>query len=93
MSKITIYKEPGFEILFEFAGNKIALLHCNVDKITHSKLRKWLAVFENTKQAFVYLGIEKLIAITPNPKFAEIFLGHYVKDYDEQYKVYLWDLN
>ena len=71
------------------------VLHCTVTNWKPSVLRMGLLQFARLEQWAIDQGFERMITITPNPKFVEILGGQTVEEFEyenKQYKVVVWDL-
>lgn len=73
----------------------IIVLHCNVSSFSASKLKLMRSVFEIFKSDARDRGFNKLVTVTPNPKFAALFGGetkdHFVIN-DQYVEVMTWEL-
>lgn len=89
------YKDDNFSLEYE-VFNGCLLLHCEVKTWNASVLRRCYSVFSDLQKNAFLKGYEKLITVTPNPKFAKLFNGTMVNEVEyggEKYEVIEWDLN
>lgn len=87
------YEDDNFVVEFAIY-ERIAYLHCRVYNWNHKVLRK-LYMVSGELLNFLAKECDEAITVTPNPKFAELMGGRFVKTviaYDNEYEVYKWDL-
>jgi hypothetical protein len=94
MVKKLFYSDEDVAFEYEEDGTRLAL-HCEVRRWSPSVLKKSYRVLGDFMNQKRKEGFDKMITITPNPKFAKIFGGTSVGevDYNEmKYEVVVWDL-
>jgi len=88
LCKNTLFENEDF-VLEGQEHEGALLLHCRVIDWKLSTLKKMYSVF-----ADVVSKNDKVMTITPNPKFAKLFGGRVIKTFEEggvEYEVILWD--
>lgn len=92
--KIVYYQDDDFILEVEQYEGQM-LLHCNVSNWTPSSLRRGYRVFASLMHEAESLGFDRLLTVTPNPKFARLFGGSVISelDYNDiKHEVIIWDL-
>lgn len=88
------YKNDDFLIEVEALGDTV-YLHCLVDNWKPSVLKHLYEVFAIMQGMFESAGYERMATITPNPKFAKLFGGKTVREFEINNKpceVIVWEL-
>ena len=71
------------------------ILHSQIYSWKLSVFKKCLRVLNTLLNTMRMMGIQYVVAITPNPEFAKLFGGHYIStmEYeDKEYEGIIWDL-
>lgn len=92
--KQTIYQDEDVHFEVEDLGTW-ALLHCEVQHFSPTKYRKMLNVFGQFLNEAAGKGYEKVLTISPNPKFCYLFGGQFESAFTQKgktYEVIRWDL-
>lgn len=93
-SRKTYYKDDDFILEYEEHQGAL-LLHCEYTKWNASTLRRGYSVFADLMKNAYLKGYDKLLTVTPNPKFAKMFNGETVNKISYggiEYEVIEWDL-
>lgn len=94
MSKKLFYSDDDAVFEYEEDGTRLAL-HCEVFNWSPSVLRKSYRVLGDFMNKKRKEGFEKMLTITPNPKFAKLFGGTSIGTIEhdgKEYEVVVWDL-
>lgn len=92
--KYIYYKDDDFSLEYEIHDDKL-FLHCDVSSWRLSSFKKGLSVFNSFLEEAKSFQIEGVYTLTPNPKFAELLAGKFVKNItidEKEVKVYKWEL-
>lgn len=92
--KQTIYQDEDCHFEVEDLG-KWAFLHVTVQGWSASKFKKMIAVFGQFLNEASGKGYEKMVTISPNPKFCKMFGGKFESAFTQNgttYEVYAWEL-
>lgn len=90
----TFYEDSNFILEYEILDG-VAYLHCRVFKFNTKVLRILYNEFVRLQEAMKAEGIHLLRAVTPNPKFCELFNGKvvsYIIHDLKRYEVVEWEL-
>lgn len=90
----TFYKNDDFLIEVEALGDTV-YLHCLVENWKPSVLKQIYKSFAYMEELFSRAGYERMATITPNPKFAKLFGGKTVREFeinDKPCEVIVWEL-
>lgn len=74
LHKHTYYKDKDFIFEIQFHEGQL-ILHCEVINWTLSALRRGYSVFKSLQEEVKQFEIDRMITVTPNPKFAKLFGG------------------
>lgn len=94
LPKHTYYKDSNFVLEIQFYEGQL-LLHCEVLSWTLSSLRRGYSVFKTLQEEAKEFEIDRMVTITPNPKFAKLFGGTTISEIeynDIKYEVIEWVL-
>jgi len=92
--KTVFFESEDYKLEIEPFADMV-FLHCVVHRWTVSSLKHGYAKFGELMNQMAQQGYPKLITITPNPKFAQLFAGDVVDKFsynNENYEVVEWDL-
>lgn len=92
--RIIYYKDEDGCLEYELYGETL-VLHSNIYNWKLSVLKKCLRILNTMFTEAKAKGIEYIMTVTPNPKFAQLFGGRttYKFEYEEkEYEVVRWDL-
>lgn len=90
----TFYEDGNFILEYEIL-DEVAYLHCRVFKFNSKVLRTIYNEFVRLQEDMKAQGIFLLRAVTPNPKFCELFNGKavsYIFHGLKRYEVVEWEL-
>lgn len=93
-SRKVYYKDDNFTLEYEIYNGDM-LLHCQYDHWSPSALRRGYSVFADLMKNAYLKGYDRLMTVTPNPKFAKLFGGDTVEVIAYggiEYEVIVWDL-
>jgi hypothetical protein len=83
-------------VIFEYEKQeKTVGLHCRVIKWNPQVLRKCYEVFGSFLEICSRTGVERVMSISPNPKFCSLFGAYEESSFvlgNKEYKVMVWDL-
>lgn len=94
LPKLTYYKDDDFILEIQIYEGQV-LLHCEVDNWTPSSLRRGYSVFKSLLSEVKDLNVDRLVTITPNPKFAKLFGGTTISEFEHENKIHeviIWEL-
>jgi hypothetical protein len=94
LPKIIYYQDDDFLLEVQQYEGQINL-HCTVSNWTPSSLRRGYRVFASLIDEATSLGFDRLLTITPNPKFAKLFGGTVISELDYnniKHEVIIWVL-
>ena len=89
------YKNADFSVKLESASPDSLYLHIEVFKWNHNVLKHMYKVFASIEYEAELYGFKAIVAITPNPKFGELFgftRFDTIQYGGKQYEVMVWDL-
>lgn len=92
--KQTYYQDDTGLLEYELYEDMV-IIHCTVSKWSPRILRNFYSVFKTFKEEVAKSGIYKIITLTPNPRFCELFCGVRVNSFTHEgidYETILWDL-
>lgn len=92
--KLRYVDNEQFLVDLEFFDG-VVFIHCLVHSWNLSTLKKMYSYFKELKQELSSIGIQKIVTVTPNPKFAKLFGGNTVNKIDylgAEYEVITWEL-
>ncbi len=93
LPKTTYYKDDDFILELQWHEGQI-FLHCEVSNWKLSSLKRMYSVFKSLLTEVKNLEVDRLITITPNPKFAKLFGGTVISDFEYEntnYEVIIWE--
>jgi hypothetical protein len=94
MARQVFYKDEDASFEYEVSGSEV-LVHCDVNKWTPSVIKKGYRVLGDFMNTMRKQGLDTMVTITPNPKFAKLFGGRSISHiiYEEkEYEVVVWGL-
>lgn len=93
LPKHTYYKDKDFVVQVQFYEGQL-ILHCEVLNWVPSTLRRCYSVFKSLLEEVKQFEIDRMITITPNPKFAKLFGGTTISEIEHdniKYEVIAWE--
>ena len=95
MSRQVFYADQDASFEYEVSGSEV-LVHCEMHRWTPSVIRKGYMVLGDFMNTMRKQGLQTMVTVTPNPKFARLFGGKSIAQtsYEgKEYEVVVWDLN
>jgi len=92
--KQTIYQDSDVHFEVEDLG-VWAFLHCEVQHWSPSVFKRSIRVFAQFLNEAAQKGYEKIVTISPNPKFCKVFGGTFESAFTQNgitYEVIKWEL-
>ena len=92
--RVVFYSDEDGNLEYEMY-NGACILHSNIVNWNLSVFKKCLRVMNTLLHTMKMLGVEQVMAITPNPEFSKLFGGRSLSTLEYHNKVYeviIWDL-